>query len=161
MRPVDGTRPYTEAELTSVLSGVLTLRKAEHVLTLDYDSATFGVGPVDPADHSDHEITGRLFRRAAFLSPARPAVTPYVGYGLPLLPPNLTPRQQRDKKAVYKTYAAYAGCITLPCPPRITLSRSYRQWMEREHSRMHRRPTPGRSCRSSAVPQSGSPSSGV
>ncbi|MFI8281373.1 PIG-L family deacetylase [Streptomyces sp. NPDC085929] len=143
MRPVDGTRPYTEAELTSVLSGVLTLRKAEHVLTLDYDSATFGVGPVDPADHSDHEITGRLFRRAAFLSPARPAVTPYVGYGLPLLPPNLTPRQQRDKKAVYETYAAYAGCITLPCPPRITLSRSYRQWMEREHSRMHRRPTPG------------------
>ncbi|MFF4102758.1 PIG-L family deacetylase [Streptomyces sp. NPDC001903] len=143
IRPVDGTKPYTEEELTSALSEVLAVRKAEHVLTLDYDSSTFGVGPPKPADHSDHEITGRLLRRAAFQSPARPAVTSYVGYGLPLLPPNLTPRQRRDKKAVYEAYAAYAGCLTLPCPSRITLSRNYQKWMEREHRRMHRQPRPG------------------
>lgn len=143
MRPVDGTRSYTEAELTSVLSEVLTLHNAERVLTLDYDSATFGVGPPHPADHSDHEMAGRIFRRAAFGSPARPTVTPYVGYGLPLLPPNLTARQQRDKKAAYYAYAVYAGCVTLPCSSRVILSRSFRLWMEREHRRVHRQPRPG------------------
>ncbi len=143
MRPVDGTRSFTAANLTSVLSELLTLRNAERVLTLDYDSATFGVGPPHPADHSDHEMAGRIFRRAAFGSPARPTVTPYIGYGLPLLPPNLTARQQRDKKAAYYAYAAYAGCITLPCSSRFTLSRSFRLWMEREHRRLHRQPRPG------------------
>ncbi|MFE6844689.1 ricin-type beta-trefoil lectin domain protein [Streptomyces sp. NPDC057686] len=143
MRPVDGTRSYTHAQLTSVLTSVLTLRNAERVLTQDYDSATFGVGPPHPADHSDHEMTGRIFRSAAFASPARPAVTPYVGYGLPLLPPNLTARQQSDKKAAYYAYAAHAGCVALPCSSRFTLSRSFRLWMEREHRRVHRQPRPG------------------
>ncbi|MFD7085506.1 ricin-type beta-trefoil lectin domain protein [Streptomyces sp. NPDC059918] len=143
IRPVDGTGPYTEDGLTAALSEVLALRKAERVLTLDYDSSTLGVGPPNPADHSDHEITGRLFRRAAFRSPARPAVASYVGYGLPLLPPNLTSRQRRDKQAVYEAYAAYTGCLTLPCPSRVALSPTYQKWMEREHRRMHRQPRPG------------------
>lgn len=143
MSPVDGARPYTEAELTGVLSELLALRGAGRVLTLDYDSATFGAGPPYPADHSDHEMAGRFFRRAAFRSPGRPAVTPYVGYGLPLLPPNLTRQQQRDKRAVYDAYAAHAGCFTLPCPVVPALGRSTGQWIEREHVRMHREPGPG------------------
>ncbi|MFG2986434.1 ricin-type beta-trefoil lectin domain protein [Streptomyces sp. NPDC048258] len=143
IKPVDGTQPYTKEELTSVISAVVSLRKAERVLTLDYDSATFGVGPPKPADHSDHEIAGRFFRKAAFRTPARPAVAPYVGYGLPLLPANLTPAQQHDKEAVYDAYLAYGGCFTLPCPARFTLSHTFRRWIEREHRRTHRQPRPG------------------
>ncbi|WTR54361.1 PIG-L family deacetylase [Streptomyces sp. NBC_00122] len=141
--PVDGTRSYTKEELTSVISAVVSSRKAERVLTLDYDSATFGVGPAHHADHSDHEMAGRFFRKAAFLAPARPVVAPYVGYGLPLLPADLTPAQRRDKKAVYDAYLARAGCFTLPCPAGSTLSQSFRRWIEREHRRTHRRPGPG------------------
>ncbi|MFJ9648323.1 PIG-L family deacetylase [Streptomyces sp. NPDC101206] len=141
--PVDGSASYTEEELTLTLSEVIGLRHAERVLTLDYDSATFGLGPPRPADHSDHEMTGRFFRKAAFRAPARPVVTPYVGYGLPLLPANLTARQRRDKEAVYAAYVADAGCFTTPCPSGFTLSRSFRQWMQREHRRVHRQPGPG------------------
>ncbi|MFD0267467.1 PIG-L family deacetylase [Streptomyces sp. NPDC127106] len=141
--PVDGASSYTGEELTSVLSEVLALRKAERVLTLDYDSATFGVGPPNPADHSDHEMAGRFFRKAAYRSPARPDVTPYVGYGLPLLPANLTGRERRDKEAVHAAYVAHAGCFTVPCSTEVTLSRVFRLWMRREHRRVHRRPASG------------------
>ncbi|MCX4781714.1 PIG-L family deacetylase [Streptomyces sp. NBC_01264] len=143
MGPVDGSASFTGEELVSVLAGVIAERKAERVLTLDFDSATFGVGPPNPADHSDHEMAGRYFRRAAFRTTPRLDATPYVGYGLPLLPGNLTPEQRRDKLAVYDVYAGYAGCTAGPCPPRVTLSQTFRQWTEREHRRLHRGPRPG------------------
>ncbi|MEU6865391.1 ricin-type beta-trefoil lectin domain protein [Streptomyces sp. NPDC046876] len=143
IKPVDGARSYTREELTSVISEVLALRKAERILTLDYDSATFGVGPPNPADHSDHEMTGRFFRKAAFVAPTRPAVASYVGYGLSLLPANLTPQQRRDKETVYDTYLRYAGCFTGPCPTRPALSENFRRWIAREHTRTHRQPRPG------------------
>ncbi|MEW2418476.1 PIG-L family deacetylase [Streptomyces sp. NPDC046866] len=143
IRAVDGAGSYTREELTSVISGVVSLLKAQRILTLDYDSTTFGVGPPNPADHSDHEMTGRFFRKAAFLAPARPAVASYVGYGLSLLPANLTPQQRRDKEAAYAAYLRYAGCPKGPCPARPALSQAFRRWMAREHTRFHRRPRPG------------------
>ncbi|MET9959862.1 PIG-L family deacetylase [Streptomyces sp. NPDC006326] len=143
IKPVDGAKPYTREELTSVISEVLSSRKAERVLTLDYDSATFGAGPPNPADHSDHEMTGRFFRKAAFLAPARPTVASYVGYGLSLLPANLTPQQRRDKEAVYDVYLRYAGCSTAPCPAGFALSQNFRRWIGREHRRTHRQARPG------------------
>lgn len=141
--PVDDAAPYTVEELTSVLSEVIALRRAERVLTLDYDSAGSGTGPPYPADHSDHEMAGRLVRKAAFRSPARPEVSAYVGYGVSNLPANLTASQRRDKLTLYQTYAALVGCSTAPCPAGGEPGPTYRSWLRREHHRPHRQPAPG------------------
>ncbi|MFF1495331.1 ricin-type beta-trefoil lectin domain protein [Streptomyces sp. NPDC058304] len=141
--PVDGSVSYSREELVSVVSDVISLQKAERILTLDYDSATFGFGPPHPADHSDHEISGRIFRKAAFMNPSRPYVASYVGYGVSRLAVNLTRKQQAEKEAVYHAYAEHAGCFTVPCPSGIALSHGFHRWIEREHRRMHRQPRPG------------------
>ncbi|MGP3690618.1 PIG-L family deacetylase [Streptomyces sp. IBSNAI002] len=143
MRPVDGSAPYTGEQLVSVLSEVISQLGAERVLTLDFDSTTFGVGPPYPADHSDHEIAARYFRKAAFRQSPPLDATPYVGYGLSVLPANLTPQQQRDKQAVYNAYASSAACFTRPCPVKVFLNRNFRLWMDREHRRPQRAPRPG------------------
>ncbi|MDK9496792.1 PIG-L family deacetylase [Streptomyces katrae] len=141
--PVDGSVSYGREELISAISDVISLQKAERVLTLDYDSSTFGSGPPHPADHSDHEISARIFRKAAFMNRARPDVASYVGYGVSPLAANLTRTQRAEKVAVYRAYAEHAECLATPCPSGITLGRDSRRWIEREHRRMHRRPRPG------------------
>ncbi|MFJ2173268.1 ricin-type beta-trefoil lectin domain protein [Streptomyces sp. NPDC087851] len=146
IRPVDAERAYTEGELVSTLTGLADREKVRRVRTLDYDNNSFGhqgTRTVDHSDHSDHAVAGRYFRRAAFDAVDRPAVTPYLGYSMSLLPANLSPAQKKLKEAVFATYYRHHGCLPKECPAFLPYGPGYRNWVGKEHRRTHRAARPG------------------
>ncbi|MEV7086134.1 ricin-type beta-trefoil lectin domain protein [Streptomyces sp. NPDC093085] len=161
LRPVDGTRPYTESALLATLTrliegertvGKRTVRKetgrerAVHVRTLDYDNSSFGQRGSRTAghsDHSDHAVAARYFRKAAHAATDPPPVTPYLGYTLSLLPANLTPEQTAEKGAVFAAYYRHTGCVPRECPAVLPYGGGYRNWVHKEYRRTSRAPRPG------------------
>ncbi|MEU5714206.1 ricin-type beta-trefoil lectin domain protein [Streptomyces sp. NPDC020403] len=143
IRALDSPRTYDEGRLVAALVAVMEQWRADDVLTLDHDYVTFGGPRVTGADHSDHGISARYFRRAAYASRIRPPVIPYVGYGISLLPANLDAGQRAAKGTGLVAYAETARCTPLRCPPASAIVHTYRSWLAREYPRRRRGPGPG------------------
>lgn len=142
LHSTDGTRSYTDASLTDALAALARETEADRFRTLDFDATRFGAPAAHLADHSDHAVAARYFRRAAFAVRAHPDVRGYLGYPLTTLPANLTPRQQARKTAAFDAYLRGVTCAPLHCPrPRPT--GLYRGWLAREYPRTHRAPRGG------------------
>lgn len=136
IQPVDGTRSYTERQLVDSLTVLAGRDGIKRILTLDYDNATFGHTYVPSADHSDHGVAARYFRRVAFglSGGSQGAARGYLGYGVSRLPENLDPVRARQKDAIFQSYRRGAGCESRPCPAGHYMSGKYQEWVRREYS---------------------------
>ncbi|MEU6895583.1 PIG-L family deacetylase [Streptomyces sp. NPDC046557] len=144
--PLRGGRSYTEEQLLSLLVSLIRQSRAENVLTLDPDVASFAKGTDGRVDHSDHGITARYARQAAYRTGTR--VVPYLGYTVARLPRNLTPTETTEKERFTRWYMAQSQCAReRVCPAmkiyEATLSKTYRRWVERRYRRTHRDPRAG------------------
>ncbi|MFD9816549.1 ricin-type beta-trefoil lectin domain protein [Streptomyces sp. NPDC059080] len=142
LHSTDGTRAYTDSSLVDALSALAGKGDADSFRTLDFDGTRFGAPADRLADHSDHAIAARYFRRAAFAVQDHPDIRGYLGYPLTALPANLTPEQEARKTAAFDAYLRGVTCVPLRCPaPRPT--GRYRGWLRREYPRTHREPRGG------------------
>ncbi|MGW4202424.1 ricin-type beta-trefoil lectin domain protein [Streptomyces sp. NPDC004726] len=137
---------YTEEQLLETLSGLARQMKAERILTLDYDHASFAFGLRGNVDHSDHGIGARYFRKAGYISGI--PVTSYLGYTMSRLKPNLPPDQVSAKESSVRRYLAQIGCR----PPVGCLAENVYEgalqgddvdWSHRQYQQVHRDPRPG------------------
>ncbi|WP_329614704.1 PIG-L family deacetylase [Streptomyces brevispora] len=136
IRPVDGAQSYTEGQLIDSLTALARQDGIRRVLTLDYDNTSFGHTYTPGADHSDHGVAARYFRRVAFGLPDSPriGVTGYLGYDMSRLPENLGPILTRQKDAIFQSYRRGAGCESKACPPGHYMGGKYLEWVRREYS---------------------------
>ncbi|MFF0448880.1 ricin-type beta-trefoil lectin domain protein [Streptomyces sp. NPDC004609] len=140
------TASYTEDELLSTLSALVRLSRAQRILTMDYDNASFAFGLGGGVDHSDHGIGARYIRRVAYELGI--PVTSYLAYTMSSLKANLTPGQSAEKNEVARWYLAHRRCgITGTCanvsPYRGPLQKDWSLWMHRQYEQIHRDPRPG------------------
>lgn len=140
---LDSSRRYNEKQLVAALSTIMEQWRADDLLTLDFDNVKFGGPRVRGADHSDHGVSARYFRSAAYALPVRPRITPYLGYGISLLPANLDAAERRSKKIGLIAYAETAGCATHRCLRPDLIAHTHRNWLARQYSRRHRAPKQG------------------
>ncbi|MEU2597240.1 ricin-type beta-trefoil lectin domain protein [Streptomyces hirsutus] len=140
---LDSSRSYDEKRLIATLTKIMEQWKAEDVLTLDFDNVKFGGPRVKGADHSDHGISARYFRSAAYAMRVRPRVSPYRGYDISLLPANLDAGQRRTKATGLVTYVETVRCSPLHCPRPDVIIDTYQKWLAREYPRRHRAPKRG------------------
>lgn len=140
---LDSSRRYSEKQLVAALSTIMKQWRADDLLTLDFDNVKFGRPRVRGADHSDHGISARYFRSAAYALPVRPRITPYLGYGISLLPANLDAAERRSKKIGLVAYIETVGCVTYHCLRPDIISPTYRNWLARQYPRRHRAPKQG------------------
>ncbi|MFE9922729.1 ricin-type beta-trefoil lectin domain protein [Streptomyces sp. NPDC005774] len=140
---LDSSRSYDEKHLVAALSTIMEQWKADDVLTLDFDNVKFGGPRVKGADHSDHGISARYFRSAAYALRIRPRVSSYVGYPISLLPANLDAGQRESKSTGLVPYVETARCTSLYCPRLDTIIDTYWSWLAREYPRRHRAPKQG------------------
>ncbi|WP_069170727.1 PIG-L family deacetylase [Streptomyces griseus] len=143
IRALDSSRRYDEDRLIAALVAVVEQWRTDDVLTLDHDYVRFGGPRVKGADHSDHGISARYFRRAAYASRVGPPVTPYLGYGISLLPANLDAGQRTVKSTGLVAYAETARCTPLHCPRAGAIIHTYRSWLAREYPRRQHAPARG------------------
>ncbi|MCX4675817.1 ricin-type beta-trefoil lectin domain protein [Streptomyces sp. NBC_01433] len=145
IQPVDGSQSYTEQQLVDSLTALARRDGIKRTLTLDYDNATFGHTYTPGADHSDHGVAGRYFRRVAFGLPggAQDRVMGYLGYGMSRLPENLDPVRARQKEAIFQSYRRGTGCESRACPMGHYMKGKYHEWVGREYSLKPRTPQPG------------------
>ncbi|WP_326682097.1 ricin-type beta-trefoil lectin domain protein [Streptomyces sp. NBC_01237] len=145
IRPVDRTQSYTERQLVDSLTALARRDGIKRVLTLDYDNTAFGHTYTPGADHSDHAVAGRYFRRAAFGLPegVQAEVKGYLGYGMSRLPENLDPVRTRQKNAIFQSYRTGEGCESRACPPGHYMSGKYQEWVRREYALKPRAAQPG------------------
>ncbi|MFJ2181439.1 ricin-type beta-trefoil lectin domain protein [Streptomyces anulatus] len=143
MDAVDSSRSYDEKRLVATLSWIMEQWQADEVLTLDYDNVKFGGPSKKEADHSDHGISARYFRSAAYALRARPRISPYLGYLISSLPANLDAGQRRAKSTALVAYVDTAKCSPLRCPRPESVIDTYRNWLAREYRRRHRAPKAG------------------
>ncbi len=146
IQPVDNAsdRGYPEQELLGTLTSLINRSDAQRILTLDYDNTSFGYDAGGSADHSDHGIGARYFRKAAYQADRQPKVGPYLGYNMSPLPRNLTPQQTDDKTAVVNEYDRHEGCYQpdQSCQPQ-PLPGDYANWVTKQYPRAHRSPDGG------------------
>ncbi|MEU1371601.1 PIG-L family deacetylase [Streptomyces sp. NPDC005803] len=147
IRPVDSSRAYTERQLVDTLTTLARQDEIKRMLTLDYDNVAFGHTYTPGADHSDHGVAGRYFRRAAFAVQGSPRirVTGYLGYGMSRLPENLGTIRARQKNAIFESYRRGAKCDFAPCPSSPYMNRKYLEWVRREYPLKPRVSSPERS----------------
>lgn len=145
IQPVDGTQSYTEQQLIDSLTVLAKRDEIKRIFTLDYDNATFGHTYTPGADHSDHGVAGRYFRRVAFGLPSsvQAEVRGYLGYDMSRLPENLDPNLGRQKDAIFQSYRRGAGCESRKCPAGHYMSGKYQEWVRREYSLKPRAAQPG------------------
>lgn len=144
--PMQGATSYTEEQLVSVLAALIRRARADTVLTLDPDVASFATGTDGHVDHSDHAITARYAREAAYRTGAHPYY--YRGYTVAPLSRNLTPGETSWKERITRWYLATSQCPReRVCAPakeaEAVLGATYRRWVERRYQRTHRDPRPG------------------
>lgn len=88
---------FSEERLLTTLSGLVRRSRAERILTMDHDNASFAFGLGGGVDHSDHGITARYFRRVGYALGV--PVTSYPGTGCRrsrrISPPDRPPRRMR------------------------------------------------------------------
>ncbi|MFE2092856.1 PIG-L family deacetylase [Streptomyces sp. NPDC059460] len=137
---------YTEDQLLQTLSDLARQERAQRILTLDYDNASFAFGLRGKVDHSDHGIGARYFRKAGYLSGV--PVESYLGYTMSSLEPNLPPEQVAEKEAAVRRYIARAdchsknGCATADTY-RGPLQLDDSDWVHRQYRQEHRNPRLG------------------
>ncbi|GLX41753.1 lipoprotein [Streptomyces roseochromogenus] len=144
--PVQGGMSYTEEQLVSVLADLIRQARADTVLTLDPDVASFATGTDGHVDHSDHAITARYAREAAYRTGTHPYY--YRGYTVAPLSRNLTPAETLWKERITRWYLATSQCprehVCAPAKDaKAALGRTFRSWVERRYQRTHRDPRPG------------------
>ncbi|MFF3124621.1 ricin-type beta-trefoil lectin domain protein [Streptomyces sp. NPDC057908] len=137
---------FSEERLLTTLSGLVRRSRAERILTMDHDNASFAFGLGGGVDHSDHGITARYFRRVGYALGV--PVTSYLGYRMSAKPANLTPGQATEKDEVARWYIASRKCrVTGWCtnvqPYRGPLQRDWDLWTHRQYEQVHRAPRAG------------------
>ncbi|WP_335933068.1 ricin-type beta-trefoil lectin domain protein [Streptomyces sp. PTD5-9] len=141
-----GGEGYTERRLLDTVSALVRHGRAERVLTMDHDNASFAFGLGGGVDHSDHGITARYFRRVGYALGV--PVTSYLGYRMSALDANLAPARAAAKERVARWYVARrrcrvtGGCAEAP-PYRGPLQEDWKLWVHRQYERVHRSPGPG------------------
>jgi len=145
---VDGSASYTLKDLRRTLSALLVGYGADTVRTMDYHNTRLAYGLDTPMDHSDHAVTGRLFR-AATLDARRTLpglrLVSYQGYGIATRPANLTVKARARKEEALRHYAPHeSGCSSIHCPPETgPLKGSFTTWAKRLYRRRDPEPAPG------------------
>ncbi|MFV5998173.1 PIG-L family deacetylase [Streptomyces sp. NPDC056231] len=137
---------YTEDQLLRTLSDLARQERAQRILTLDYDNASFAFGLRGKVDHSDHGIGARYFRKVGYLSGI--PVESYLGYTMSSLEPNLPPEQVAEKEAAVRRYIAHANCHSKKS---CALADTYTgplplddsDWIHRQYQQEHRNPRLG------------------
>ncbi|MFF2327333.1 MULTISPECIES: ricin-type beta-trefoil lectin domain protein [unclassified Streptomyces] len=137
---------YSEERLLGVLSALVRSSRAERLLTMDYDNASFAFGLGGGVDHSDHGIAARYFRWTGYALGV--PVTSYLAYTMSTLKVNLTPGQAAEKTDVARWYIAKRTCrATGRCanvpPYRGPLHKDWDLWVHRQYTQVHRTPRPG------------------
>ncbi|GAB2465106.1 ricin-type beta-trefoil lectin domain protein [Streptomyces incanus] len=150
-----GTRqsiPFFESEesitgeqLVRSLSALARQDKAQRILTLDYDNASFAFGLSGRVDHSDHGIGARYFRQAGYT--AGIPVSSYLGYTMSPLSPNLPQDQVPPKEAAVRRYLAQVACGSRDCGTTALYERPLPldalKWVHRQYRQIRRSPRPG------------------
>jgi len=137
---------YSERRLVATVSALIRGSRAERVLTMDHDNASFAFGLGGGVDHSDHGITARYFRRAGYALGV--PVTSYLGYRMSPLSANLGSEQAAGKERVVRWYVARrrcratGWCAEVP-PYRGPLQEDWKLWIHRQYERAGRAPGPG------------------
>lgn len=137
---------YSEERLLATLSTLVRSSRAERVLTMDHDNASFAFGLGGGVDHSDHGIGARYFRRVGYALGV--PVTSYLAYTMSARKANLTPGQAAEKEQVARWYIANrqcratGWCAKVP-PYRGSLKEDWKLWIHRQYEQVHRSPRPG------------------
>ncbi|MFI9626154.1 ricin-type beta-trefoil lectin domain protein [Streptomyces sp. NPDC052042] len=137
---------YTEERLATTLRTLVGTGRAERILTMDHDNASFAFGLGGGVDHSDHGIAARYFRSAGYALGV--PVTSYLGYRMSPLSANLTSAQTAEKERVVRWYVARrrcpatGGCAEVP-PYLGPLQEDWNLWVRRQYTQAHRSPGPG------------------
>ncbi|RDG37399.1 PIG-L family deacetylase [Streptomyces corynorhini] len=137
---------FTGGQLVRTLAGLARRDRAQRILTLDHDNASFAYGLTGRVDHSDHGIGARYFRRAGYV--AGIPVTAYLGYTMSPLRGNLPAAQVAPKETAARRYIARAEC---PYRSRCAQEGTYRgrlpadsaRWIHQQYRQTHRAPRPG------------------
>ncbi|MFD7717721.1 PIG-L family deacetylase [Streptomyces sp. NPDC059814] len=142
-----GGGSYTEEQLLKTLSAFARQERAEQILTMDDDNASFAFGLTGRIDHADHGIGARYFRTAGYI--AGIPVRSYLGYTMSRFKPNLPSDQVREKEAVARLYLAEVLCGPTRAKCDVTEDRRGRlpsdaaDWIHRQYEQEHRAPRPG------------------
>ncbi|MFF9348966.1 ricin-type beta-trefoil lectin domain protein [Streptomyces sp. NPDC014734] len=137
---------YDEERLLATLSALVRSGRAERILTMDHDNASFAFGLGGGVDHSDHGITARYFRRVGYALGI--PVTAYLAYTMSPMKANLTSGEAAEKERVARWYVARRRCrATGWCanvPPYTgPLQEDWKLWLHRQYVQVHRAPRPG------------------
>ncbi|MFF5563077.1 ricin-type beta-trefoil lectin domain protein [Streptomyces sp. NPDC012623] len=145
--PLFGSREtFTAEQLVTTLSDLARQDRAQRILTLDHDNASFAYGLSGGVDHSDHGIGARYIRRAGYL--AGIPVSAYLGYTMSSLRPNLPQGQVPPKEAAVRRYIAGAACrhgsgCAAAGVYKGRLPPDSAKWIHRQYRQTHRAPRPG------------------
>ncbi|MER5491435.1 PIG-L family deacetylase [Streptomyces sp. NPDC002490] len=148
-RSVDAFRgggSYTEGQLLSAITALVERSRAERILTLDHDQASFAFALGGGVDHSDHGIGARYVRRAGYALGV--PVTSYLGYTMTPLKANLDAAQAAEKEETVRWYIANREChgtegCTMPTPYRGPLAKDWHAWVHRQYPQVHDEPRHG------------------
>ncbi|MFE9664141.1 PIG-L family deacetylase [Streptomyces sp. NPDC005955] len=141
-----GGGSYTEEQLLAAVTALVRLSRAERILTLDHDNASFAFSLAGGVDHSDHGIGGRYLRRVGYALGV--PVTAYLAYTMSSLKANLDAAQVAEKDEIVRWYIANRECrgtghCTMPTPYRGPLAEDWDRWTHRQYQQVHREPRPG------------------
>ncbi|MFJ4770298.1 ricin-type beta-trefoil lectin domain protein [Streptomyces uncialis] len=141
-----GGGSYTEEQLLAIVTALVRLSRAERILTLDHDNASFAFGLGGGVDHSDHGIGARYVRRVGYALGV--PVTSYLGYTMSSLKANLDAEQTAEKDETVRWYIANREChgtgaCAMPTPYRGPLAEDWAVWSRRQYQQVHPAPRPG------------------
>ncbi len=141
----ESAETVTGEQLVSALSALARQEKAQRILTLDHDNASFAFGLGGRVDHSDHGIGARYFRQAGYVVGI--PVSSYLGYTMSSLGSNLPQNRVPPKEATIRRYLAHAECRSRECDAtgryEGPLPSDASKWVHRQYQQVHRDPRPG------------------
>lgn len=146
IEPFQSTASYTEDRLLAVVSALVRLSRAERILTMDHDNASFAFGLGGGVDHADHGVGARYFRRVGYALGV--PVSAYLGYTMSPLAPNLTPGASAEKDEVARWYLASRKCRATGTCANVTaykgpLQKDWSLWIQRQYQQTPRSPRAG------------------
>ncbi|MEU2134737.1 ricin-type beta-trefoil lectin domain protein [Streptomyces sp. NPDC018352] len=146
IEPFQSTASYTEDRLLAVVSALVRLSRAERILTMDHDNASFAFGLGGGVDHADHGVGARYFRRVGYALGV--PVSAYLGYTMSPLAPNLTPGASAEKDDVARWYLASRKCRATGTCANVTaykgpLQKDWSLWIQRQYQQTPRSPRAG------------------
>ncbi|MFD9722066.1 ricin-type beta-trefoil lectin domain protein [Streptomyces sp. NPDC059076] len=141
-----GDGSYTEDQVLATVTTLVRQSRAERILTLDHDNASFAFGLGGKVDHSDHGVGARYLRRVGYALGV--PVSSYLGYTMSPLKANLSPGAVAEKDEVARWYIANRTCRATGTCANVTpfkgpLQKDWDLWIHRQYQRTHRAPRPG------------------